>query len=83
MQRLARDGYTYYSTKDPMDNGGLSGVCSKNATSMPPLLCITDQAETWADKLLAAWLLQGQQFLTDLLLSKKPCMVAESEVNVG
>ena len=40
MQRLARDGYTYYPTRDPMDSGGLSGVCSKNATSMPPSLCI-------------------------------------------
>jgi hypothetical protein len=39
MQRLSRDGYTYYPMKDPMDNGGLSGMCSKNATSMPPLLC--------------------------------------------
>ena len=40
MQWLARDGYTYYPMKDPMDTGGLSGVCSKNATSMPPPLCI-------------------------------------------
>ena len=39
MQRLARDGYTYYPTKDPMDSRGLSGMCSKNATSMPLLLC--------------------------------------------
>ena len=40
MQRLARDGYTYYPTKDPMDSGGLSSMCGKNATSMPPPLCI-------------------------------------------
>ena len=40
MQRLARDGYTYYLTKDPMDSGGIYGVCSKNATSMPPPLYI-------------------------------------------
>ena len=40
MQRLARDGYTYYPMKDQMDSGGLSSMCSKNTTSMPPLLCI-------------------------------------------
>jgi hypothetical protein len=40
MHRLARDGYTYYPMRDPMDIEGLSSVCSKNATSMPPSLCI-------------------------------------------
>ena len=63
--------------------GGLFSVCSKNATSMPPPLCIIEQAETCSDELLTAWLLQVQQFLTDLLLSKKPCAIAESEVNAG
>ena len=40
MQLLARDRYTYYPTKDPVDSEGLSHVCGKNATSMPHPLCI-------------------------------------------
>ena len=41
MQQLARDGYNfYYPTRDQMDSGRLSSVCSKNATAMPPPLCI-------------------------------------------
>ena len=41
MQQLARDGYNfYYPMRDQMDSSRLSSVCSKNATSMPPPLCI-------------------------------------------
>ena len=41
MQQLARDGYNfYYLTRDQMNSHRFSGVCSKNATAMPPPLCI-------------------------------------------
>ena len=55
MQRLARDGYTYYLTKDQMDSSGLSDVCSKNATSMPPPLCIRSSQDLfrWTPRCMA------------------------------
>ena len=55
MQWLARDGYTYYPMKDPMDHAGLSGMCSKNATSMPPPLCIRSSQDLfrWTPRCMA------------------------------
>ena len=58
-------------------------ACAVKLQHLCLLYSALDQAKTCSDELLAAWLLQVQQFLIDLLLSKKPCAVAESEVNAG
>ena len=65
MQRLARDGYTfYYPTRDQMDSDGLFGVCSKKMQQLCLLRCALDQGDTCLDELLAAWFLQIQQILS-------------------
>ena len=64
MQQLARDGYTfYYQTRDQMDIGRLSSMCSKKMQQLCLLYCALDRGDTCSDELLAGWFLQIQQIL--------------------
>jgi len=54
----------YYPTRDQMDIGGLSSVCSKKMQQLCLLRCALDRGDTCSDELLAAWFLQIQQILS-------------------